>query len=153
MKREIENPYQGGECFFCGRDNELGLQLAFWLDDELGEVSTEYVPERRFVGQGDILHGAMQMGLLDELMGWTTVVTTGRMAVTTDMSVRFLRPVYVCGEAVAARCRAVERRGRVLDLEAELTDADGVVCTTATSTYRLLSPESFARLVRHRGER
>lgn len=152
MKVEIESPFpeSEAECFFCGRDSRDGLKLRFFLDEERGEVSTEYVPERRYVGQGDILHGAIQMGLLDETMGWTTVVTSGQMAVTSALNVRFLRPIYIRGTSVTATCRVVRRAGRDVELTGELTDSEGVVCTTATSTYRLLSEERFEALVRCR---
>ncbi len=152
MKREIENPYPNGECFFCGHDSCQGLRLTFWWDEERREVTTNYVPERRFVGQGDILHGAIQMGLLDEIMGWTTVVTTGQMAVTTQMNVMFLRPVYVHEGTITATCRVTGREGRDVELEADLTDDQGIVCTTATSTYRLLSAERFTALANKRSQ-
>ncbi len=150
MKREIKNPYPDSEaeCFFCGPESRDGLKLRFFRDEERSEISTEYVPERRFVGQGDILHGAIQMGLLDEIMGWTTVFESGQMAVTTAMSVKFLRPVYVCGKPVTATCRVVGQAARDIELYAELLDSEEAVCTTATSTYRLLPEERFKTLVR-----
>jgi acyl-coenzyme A thioesterase PaaI-like protein len=149
MKTEIQNPYPEteAECFFCGPLSHDGLKLRFFWDDERREVSTEYVPERRFAGQGDILHGAIQMGLLDEIMGWTTVVESGQMAVTIDIAVKFLRPVYIADAPVSVACRVAAREDRNVDLEAELTSDDGVVCTTATARYRLLSAERFERLV------
>jgi hypothetical protein len=97
MKKEIANPFPDRRCFFCGADNPQGLGLRFFHDDATGETSTEYVPEERFVGQGDILHGAIQMGLLDELMGWACVAHTGEMAVTADLRCRFLRPLRIAG--------------------------------------------------------
>jgi uncharacterized protein (TIGR00369 family) len=150
VKVEIQNPFPESEaaCFFCGPASDDGLRLRFFWDDERREVSTEYVPERRFAGQGDILHGGIQMGLLDEIMGWTTVLTTGQMAVTIDMAVKFLRPVYIAGEPVVATCRVAAHEDRDVDLEAEVTNAGGAVCTTATARYRLLSAERFERLAR-----
>lgn len=146
-RAELEKPYPTDECFGCGRGNPHGLQLRFFRDEERREVSTDYIPERRFAGQGDILHGAIQMGILDELTGWTAVTTTGSMAVTTAMNVRFLRPVYIDGRPVHAACRVVRSDGRDVELAAELIDDDGVVCTTAETTYRLINAERFAALV------
>jgi uncharacterized protein (TIGR00369 family) len=146
-KTEIAKPYPTEVCFGCGRDNPHGLQLRFFLDEERREVSTDYVPERRFAGQGDILHGAIQVGILDELTGWTTVVMTGEMAVTTAMNVRFLRPVYIDGRPVHATCRVLAVSGADVELAAELADDDGAVCTTAQTTYRLISADRFAALI------
>lgn len=148
MKKEIANPFPFKACFLCGSNNPHGLHLKFHLDDESGEVSTVYVPEARFAGQGDILHGAIQMGLLDEAMGWASLAHTQVMGVTTAIDVRFLRPVYISGEAVRVGCRVVERDGHDVRLAGELVSADGTVCTTATGVYRLLSPERHAALIR-----
>jgi len=69
MKKEIPSLFADNDCFFCGRDNQAGLKLNFYWDEERGEASTEYVPPRHFSGHGSILHGGIQMGLLDEIMG------------------------------------------------------------------------------------
>lgn len=65
MKKEIPNPYLNEQCFFCGKENPDGLKLSFFLDDETGEVSTEYLPAPPFFGQGKILHGGIQVGMLE----------------------------------------------------------------------------------------
>ncbi|WP_428558431.1 MAG: PaaI family thioesterase [Solidesulfovibrio sp. DCME] len=148
MKREIARPYPDGRCFYCGPDNPQGLGLRFYHDEATAETSTEYLPEERFVGQGDILHGAIQMGLLDELMGWACYVHTGEMAVTTDMRFKFRRPLYIAGTPVRAACRVTGRDGPKVHMVAELVDAVGVVCLTATGTYHILPPERFEAVVR-----
>ena len=76
MKVEIANPYPDNNCFFCGSDNSEGLKLKFYWDETKQEVYTEYLPAQYFIGQGKILHGGIQMGLLDEIMGWTCYVFT-----------------------------------------------------------------------------
>jgi uncharacterized protein (TIGR00369 family) len=147
MQKEIANPFPDRRCFFCGADNPQGLGLRFFHDDATGEISTQYVPEERFVGQGDILHGGIQMGLLDELMGWACVVHTGEMAVTADLRCRFLRPLRIAGKPVRAVCRVTGRQGPKVHLTATLSDADGAVCMRATGTYHVLSPERYEALV------
>jgi acyl-coenzyme A thioesterase PaaI-like protein len=82
MKKEIPNPYPEQTCFFCGEKNPIGLHLTFYLDEENGEVNTEYVPSKHFMGLGNILHGGIQSGLFDEIMGWTTHTLTGQNGVT-----------------------------------------------------------------------
>jgi len=69
MKQEIPNPFSDDNCFFCGTNNDQGLKLTFYWDEVQEEVSTEYLPEHRFTGQGNILHGAVQIDLIDEIMG------------------------------------------------------------------------------------
>src|SRR5215471_2460071 len=98
MKTEITNPFPDSNCLFCGSDNHLGLKLRFFWDEDHKEVSTEYVPPKHFTGQGNILHGAIQAGLLDEIMGWTSVYLTGKKTVTSDLNIRFLKPTYIDGK-------------------------------------------------------
>jgi len=150
VKSEIPNPYPTPDCFFCGSENADGLHLAFFWDDERREASCEYVPTRRFAGQGDILHGAIQMGLLDEIMGWTSVRETGEMTVTLELNTTFLRPLYISDGLVGAVCRVVAVEGRTVRLEAELKDRQGAVCTTAAGVFRALSAERYNALVMRR---
>ena len=151
MKTELANPYPGKNCFFCGSGNAHGLHLKFYHDDECCEISAQYVPAEHFAGQGDILHGGIQMGLLDEIMGWASFVHTGEMAVTTKMEVQFLRPVHISGQAVRLACRVTGRSGRKVHLQAELVNAENLVCTQAAGVYHILTPEIYAALVRGEG--
>jgi uncharacterized protein (TIGR00369 family) len=152
VDEELGNPYPDAGCFFCGRDNPHGLHLRFRHDAARGETSTTYVPETRFVGQGDILHGGIQMGLLDETMGWSCFAETGEMAVTETMEVRFARPVYIAGDPVRVTCRLTGRQGRKVHLRAELADGQGTVCTIATGTYHIVAPEKYEALIHATGE-
>ena len=147
MREEIENPFLENKCFFCGKDNPEGLKLKFYLDRESEEVFTEYLPTRRFTGQGDILHGAIQMGLLDEIMGWTSYAFTKEMAVTTDLNVRFVHPTYINGEKIGVRCRVISKKGPKVSMEATLLNKEGQVCTSATGTYHRLPPNKYKDLI------
>lgn len=148
MKAEIPNRYPDRECFFCGPDNHIGLHLKFYLDDDTGEVSTNYLPDKPFGGLGDILHGGIQAGLFDEIMGWTAHHLSGQMGVTSEINVRFIAPVYL-GSPVLARCRIAKRSKRKVHLEADISRANGTVCSRATGVYHLLPRDQFDALVRH----
>lgn len=146
MKREIPNPYPEQECFFCGEKNPIGLRLKFYLDEETGVVTTEYVPSKLFMGLGNILHGGIQSGLFDEIMGWTTHTLTGQMGVTTEISIRFLKPAYV-GKKLIISSRITSQEKSKVQLEASIETAEGAVCTRATGTYYLLPQDKFEQLV------
>ena len=148
MIKKIDSPYRENNCFFCGKNNEQGLKLDFYWDDELKETFTEYLPERRFIGLGDILHGGIQMGLLDELMGWTSFAVSGQMAVTSDFQVKFLSPVYIQEKKIRIACRVISQEGFRMTMEAALTNGDGCISTTATGTFRLLPEHKFKSLIR-----
>ena len=147
MKEEIQNPYPNNNCFFCGSENTKGLNLKFYWDKETKESSTEYLPAQHFVGQGDILHGAIQMGLLDEIMGWTSYIFTKEMAVTTELDIKFLRPTYICGEKISVTCRVITMEGPRVNMIANLSNSHGEECTAATGTFHILPPNKYDDLI------
>jgi uncharacterized protein (TIGR00369 family) len=146
MNKEIPNPYPEQECFFCGDKNPVGLKLRFYLNEETGEVTTEYVPSRLFMGLGNILHGGIQSGLFDEIMGWTTHTLTGQMGVTTEINIHFLKPAYI-GKKLTISCRITSQKKSKVRLEGTIETAEGAICTRATGTYYLLPQDKFEQLV------
>ena len=147
MKEEIQNPFPDHNCFFCGSENNEGLKLKFYWDKRRKETYTEYLPAQHFVGQGNILHGAIQMGLLDEIMGWTSYAFTQEMAVTSGLNIKFLQPTYIRGEKITGTCRITSKEEPKVNMQATLSNNDGDVCTTATGTYHILPPNIYKDLV------
>lgn len=147
MIKQIPNPFEDEVCFFCGRDNADGLKLTFFHDDETGEVFTDYTPESRFRGQGEVFHGGIQMGLLDEVMWWAGYVETGiKYAVTANARLRFLRPVYV-GSPIRVACRVKSFDGKDIRLAGRILNADGKVCTAVSGHYRVLDKARYQAIV------
>ncbi len=147
MKEKIQSPYPDNNCFFCGSENDDGLKLSFYWDSLKNKTHTEYLPAQHFVGQGNILHGGIQMGLLDEIMGWTSYVVCEKMAVTTDLNISFLQPLYINKDKIQATCHVVSRKDPKVTMEASLLDAKGMVCTTATGTFHILSAQKYNDLI------
>jgi acyl-coenzyme A thioesterase PaaI-like protein len=147
MKKEIQNPYSDNNCFFCGSDNNDGLKLKFYWNEEKKEMSANYLPVKHFRGQGNILHGSIQMGLLDEIMGWTSYAFTQEMAVTSSLDIKFIRPVYICGENVHVTCQMISREGVKINMQAALSDKDGDICTIATGAFHILPPQKYSALI------
>ncbi len=144
--KPIPNPYRTGECFFCGDQNPIGLRLDFLESDtEPREVVLNWHVSPKFKGFGNILHGGIQSGIFDEIMGWATVHFTKGTGVTTELMIKFLRPVYV-NEHIEARCRIAFREDDKVHLEAEISQR-GEVCTRASGIYVLLDREKFDRLI------
>lgn len=145
--KPIPNPYQTAHCFFCGENNPIGLRLVFHdAETEPPEVMLRWEASPLFSGFGRILHGGIQSGLFDEIMGWTTHHFTQQMGVTTALQIQFLKPVYVEQE-LEVRCRIEFREGDKIHLAAELTNQRGQTCTKATGTYILVDRERFETLV------
>jgi uncharacterized protein (TIGR00369 family) len=144
--KPIPNQYRTGECFFCGLNNPIGLKLDFFESEtEPPEVVLNWHAASKFRGFGDILHGGIQSGIFDEIMGWATIHFMQQAGVTIDLQVKFLRPVYVDRD-IEARCRIASRNGSRICLEAEISQ-DGKVCTSATGSYLLMEKGKFEKLI------
>lgn len=147
MKEEIQNPFPDNNCFFCGSENAEGLKLKFYWDKDRKEAYTEYLPAQHFVGQGNILHGAIQMGLLDEIMGWASYAFTQEMAVTSEINTKFFQPTYICGEKINITCRVTSKDGPKVNMHTTLANSKGEICTMATGTFHILPPDRYEDLI------
>ena len=56
------------KCFVCGQENTDGLQLKFSYSSDGGKVETRFVPDAKYQGWKEVLHGGIIMTLLDEVM-------------------------------------------------------------------------------------
>ncbi len=145
--KQITNQYSQGGCFFCGATNPVGLRLTFLVrEPDTREVICRWEPPLVYAGFGRILHGGIQSGIFDEIMGWTAMHVTGKVGVTSSLDVRFLTPLFV-EQQIEARCRVSRIEGSRIHLSAEITDENGVVCTEAEGAYALMDPAQFERLV------
>jgi uncharacterized protein (TIGR00369 family) len=143
----IPNPYNEDGCFFCGPTNPVGLHLEFMTaKKEPREVVCRWSPSEHYAGFGNILHGGIQSGLCDEIMGWTTLHIIRKPAVTSSITISFKKPLYV-GAEIEARCRIDSIDGPKVGLSAEIRDAGGTVCTSATGTYYMIDEDAFEGLI------
>ena len=98
------------------------------------------------MGLGNTLHGDIQSGLFDEIMGWTTHTLTGQMGVTSELNINFLKPAYLW-EKLMISCKIISQENSKVQLEATIKTEEGEVCTQATGIYYLLPQDKFEQLV------
>lgn len=145
--KPIPHPYRNGDCFFCGTNNPAGLKLTFFeTDAEPIELICRWTPPAMFKGFGQVLHGGIQSGLFDEIMGWTTLHITGKVGVTASLQIQFLKPVFVEHE-IEVRCRIDSIDGDKTRLSAEIRSQNDLLCTRAEGTYILMDRSRFAQIV------
>lgn len=88
----VELPTSHG-CFVCGEHNPHGLQLRF---ERLGEtVLSRFELDQSRIGFDGRTHGGIVAALLDEAMGWVTILASHRFTYTVELNVRYLKPVPV----------------------------------------------------------
>lgn len=117
-------------CFACGRNNPIGLKLAFRLEGEDYVTTFEVLPE--YQGWTGIAHGGLLATVLDETMA-RLLWERGINAITGRLQVRYRRPVPI-GARLEVRGRITRHRPPVVETEATAAGADGAVVAEAVAT-------------------
>jgi len=132
-------------CFACGQDNPSGLKLRFRKEGQV-TVSTRFTPPRDWTGWKNIMHGGFHALLLDEAMAWVPFgLWNERSFVTKDISIRYLRPVYVETPLLIIGS-LVEDLGREIIVRGEIRDEHGHILSESRCTIVRLSQETMNRL-------
>jgi uncharacterized protein (TIGR00369 family) len=141
---KIKNPFdpQQNLCFGCGPENTAGLKLTFEEDDE--KLYARWQPSIHFQGYVNVLHGGIIATLLDEVGAWCIYVKAGTSGVTSSMTVRYLKPVYISKGAVSIEASIISREEKSVRLLCRLFDGEGKKCAEADLDY-FIYPENIAR--------
>jgi acyl-coenzyme A thioesterase PaaI-like protein len=127
-----ENP-----CFGCGPDNPEGLQLKSYPDDAGDGLVAEFTSSPHHAGSGGVLGGGVQATLADCHGVWTAVYHAAVNGedpvphyVTAELDIQYERPA-----PLEAPVRLVSTVAKIdpprLNVDVELADADGEVCSEA----------------------
>ncbi|MBQ2025020.1 MAG: PaaI family thioesterase [Paludibacteraceae bacterium] len=145
MKRKIINPYlhpdfkeKGYNCFACAPHNPIGLHLEFYEEDD--EVTTTWIPDRHFQGWLETLHGGIQATLIDEVSGWLISRKCQLAGMTTQLNVKYKKPVAIDGNAVEVRAKIREIKRNFVFIDCQLLH-NGQLCSTADVTFFCFSKE------------
>jgi uncharacterized protein (TIGR00369 family) len=115
----------------------VGIKL---VSVEPGVVVFEGRPEEYHYNLGGVAHGGFACTLLDSALGCavTSVLPAGKSCATTDLHVRFVRPITI--ESGPLRCEAhVLHVGKTIaTADAKLTDAGGKLFAHATTACAIL---------------
>jgi uncharacterized protein (TIGR00369 family) len=111
-----------GRCFGCGPEHPNGLHIRCFQTDE-GVLSPIVVP-REYEGPPGVAHGGIVAAYLDEVLAGAALRATGRVCVTGELTVRYVRPVPAA-TPILGRARLLEDHGRYLDVEGQLETVEG----------------------------
>ncbi len=121
-------------CFICGSKNEHGMKLKWVIKDK--ETAADFVPDKKFQGWKNLVHGGILCALLDEAM--TRLV--GKLhgpSVTAEMTVRFLAPAVI-GQKLKVEGRIVDDTKRLVIAQAQVSKEDGNPVCRAESRVLIL---------------
>jgi uncharacterized protein (TIGR00369 family) len=109
---------------------------------EPGRAVLEAEPDERFCNPLGVVAGGYAQSLLDLALGCAVHATLppGGTCPTLTQSTAFHRPLQPDGGRVRAEARLLSAGRRVATAEADLRDAAGRLCATATATFLLLLP-------------
>lgn len=114
------NPFQ--RCFGCGPGHSTGLHVRCFRAPD-GVLAPIIVP-RVYEGPPGAAHGGIVAAYLDEICSGAALAGTGRIAVTGELAVRYVRPVPI-DSPLLGRGSLVEDHGRYVDVKAQIEDLDG----------------------------
>jgi uncharacterized protein (TIGR00369 family) len=140
--RKIRNPFQGldgYDCFGCSPDNSSGLQLSFVEEDD--ELIAVWKPKSFLQGYKSMLHGGIQATLMDEIASWVVYVKLETSGVTSNMNIRYLKPVYVTDSHLTLRASVKGQRRNLADIEVRLYDSNQILCAEGLITYFTVSKD------------
>ncbi len=130
------------QCFVCGAQNAVGLQLEFRREGE--RVVADFLPKEAFQGFPGVVHGGILASLLDEALPRTALLH-GEWVMTGRLEIRYRQPALV-GQLLRTTAEIEQQRGRrVIARGAVALAADpAVVIAEARGTF-LPYPEKLRK--------
>lgn len=142
---EITNRWPG-HCFGCSPSNPHGLRLRFWRSEQ--GCYTRYAVPEHLCGFDRVAHGGITATLLDEVSAWTVITCLGRLGVTREISIRYLRPVPT-GTEVYVRGQVISHDDRIAMVSASIAlpgHPEHELLAESTSTWALPKLSNIARM-------
>ena len=140
--QEIPNHWKG-QCFGCSTMNSYSLRLRFYLSEN-GCYTKCSIPDY-LCGIDGVVHGGMIALLLDEVSQWTMIARLGKMGLTREISVRFLKAVPTNTEIVVeARIDAQDEKETVL--RSTIHSKDNDLLAEGESRWIMAHPSIIAKV-------
>ncbi|HOJ59939.1 MAG TPA: PaaI family thioesterase [bacterium] len=136
------------ECFVCGRNNATGLDVTFYYRH--GRIEAGFTPKKEHAGYRDIVHGGVLAALLDEIMGWTAVVSRPVMCMAVEIAVRY-KTSAKAGERLLAYGELVADKKRLILARGAIEREDGTVLCVGEGKFMPLPDDEQKRVIEYAG--
>ncbi len=127
-------------CFGCSPDNPRGLKMQFWQDGD--EVISRFDPEWYYEGWEGIMHGGIIATMMDELGAWLIFTVSNTTGVTTNLSVKYKKPVPTTEGPLEIRGRISHQKRNIIQLKTEVRDHKNTIYAEADITYFTFSEKT-----------
>jgi len=119
-------------CFACGKKNPTGLKLCLYVEDH--HVISEFTPREELCGFSGILHGGITSCVIDEALWWSSAIASGRLVVTRDLKLEYLRSLTI-RKTYRVEADPAQPQGRLYRCTARIIDSTGRLCVEGEGTY------------------
>jgi uncharacterized protein (TIGR00369 family) len=149
--RKIVNPYDKDQnmCFGCSQKNPFGLKLQFEESDDA--INASWIPVEEYQGYTNVLHGGITAALLDEIGAWCVSVKIGTAGVTSEMTIKYLSPVYISKGKVLLKATIKEIKEKSARISCSLFDGQNKLCAEAEAEYFIFPLDVAVRKFRYPG--
>lgn len=131
LSAEPDNSFH--QCFGCGPAHPAGLHVRTFKAGE--GVASPIVVSRQHEGPPGAAHGGIVAAYLDEVLAATVLRVTGRLGVTGELTIRYVKPVPT-ETPIVGRGSLVTDHGRYVDVEGRLEDlSTGTVLATGRGRF------------------
>lgn len=142
---KVFNPYNqlpAHHCFGCSDKNPIGLVLEFELIGD--ELVCEWNPTKNYQGFEGMLHGGIISTIMDEAGAWAIQLLAETVGLTSEMRVKYLKPVRFVNGPIKVKARINGRKERLTTIYVTLMDGAGKLCAEAYIDY-FVFPENIAK--------
>ncbi len=143
--RKIKNPWlskPGYHCFGCCPENPHGVGMEFFEDGE--DIVCFWRPSARYQGWIDTLHGGIQATLIDECASWVVFRKLQTTGVTSNLSVKYRRPVMTTEPQITIRARLREMKRNVAFIGVTIENSRCELCAEGEAVYFTATPDKAA---------
>jgi uncharacterized protein (TIGR00369 family) len=141
--KKLTNPYtrmDGYNCFGCSPNNHTGLRMEFF--DEGDYICSRWKPHKAFQGYKDVLHGGIQVTMMDEIASWVVQAKLGTAGVTSNIETRFLKPVFIYEDHITLKAKVQEIKRNIVIIEAGLYNSKNELCAKSVVSYFTFKTEA-----------
>jgi acyl-coenzyme A thioesterase PaaI-like protein len=127
MHKKLQNSKY---CFVCGLENDYGLKLSFYQEDD-DTIVVDYTVPDHYQGYPGVVHGGIITSMMDEILGRVFMIDNpNRFMFTAKLITRYRKPVPT-ETPLKMIGKIVKDRGRIAESKVELFGPDGALLAEA----------------------